>query len=94
MKKVFVLMRVLVLKDKTNVRFPMGVFTDQADAQRASDEFSGSLGGLTPESQRLLGYLGVIGVGGVVVEQDFTAGSGLTLVDKPGLVDAGGKLLG
>lgn len=82
-KKVFVLMRVLVLKDKTSVRFPAGVFSDQADALRESQKFTDSLGGLVPAAQELLGYIGIVGVSGVVVEQDFTAGAGLQIASSP-----------
>lgn len=86
MKKVYVLMRVLILKDKTQVRYPVGVYTDQEDAHRASNAFTGALNGLTPEAQQLLSFLGIAAFGGVVVEQDFTAGAGLVTADRPSII--------
>jgi hypothetical protein len=89
-KKCYVLMRVLVMQDKTNVRFPVGVYSDQADAQRAGDAFVQTLQRLAPEASQLLAYVGIVGVAGVVVEQDFTAGAGLTLVSGL-MVDGNGR---
>ena len=93
MKKAYVLMRVLAFQDNTTVRIPAGCFSDKEDAMKASEAFTGSLKGLTPEAAQLFKYVGIVGFGGVVVEQDFTLGSGLVGVERPALIAPNGAPL-
>jgi hypothetical protein len=85
-KKVYVLMRILALKDETTVRFPVGVFTDKEDALRAADQFTRSISTMNQQAASLLQFIGIKGFSGVVVEQDFVAGAGLEVVDRPALI--------
>lgn len=77
MKKVYVFFRVLNFKDGTQHRMPGGVFTDKEDAIREGKKFAESMSGLHQAVAAAFGYVGIVGVSGVVVEQSLVAGAGL-----------------
>lgn len=86
MKTVFVAMRTIQTKGGP-VSFPIGVFSDKADALKAADECPRSMASVsgTPVGQALV-YIGVEGVGGGVLEVPFVAGAGLVTPPEKRLI--------
>lgn len=87
MKTVFVAMRSIQTKGGGVQTFPIGVFSDKADALKAADECPRAIEGVngTPTGQALA-YIGLEGVGGGVLEVPFVAGAGLVTPPETRLI--------
>lgn len=84
-KKVYVLTRRLELKSGSCVDIVIGAFRDKGDADREAATASDRLAGLPPPVMQVLQFIGIKGIGFVVVETTMTEGAGLVLVGPDAL---------
>lgn len=80
MKKTFVAERAIRFQNGAVTTFPIGVFSDKADAQKAASAVPKMIAGADPVIHKAFALIGIAEVGGAVTELIYTAGAGLELV--------------
>lgn len=85
MKTCWVALRVVKFNCGVVVTYPIGVFTDEQDARRASEEAPQALAGANQQIRQVMGLVGIAEVGGGLMKLPYVAGSGL-VTDVSGVI--------
>jgi hypothetical protein len=77
--KLYVAERAIRYANGAITTFPIGVFSDKADAQKAASAVPKQIAGANPVIHQAFALIGIAEVGGAVTELIFTPGAGLVL---------------